>query len=341
MTTLWYWRSANGRQGWCAIFRSINFGAIYLASRILQNHRARWQPFSSSSFLFFTSAPSSPLRRKMFESQAQFKADSNVTAAQAHLRSKFDTVWWWVTDLFWCSNFVMCKSLVHMFLVVIVHSLTCNVYPKRHAVWVSFRRRNDERWASTLVTKIVSCKHRAVSDQSLRKKVAKSRAVESAVEIVNPPRLWDQPRALPVSFIMGKKLLLIGSQVALASVLGYFICLFLPLHKIYWKVGSFMDAVNMTVYALTVHYDWKMTRACKLVRLFVSKKDMCDKDVDGESASEHVAPTGLCKHVVQWWNANDNQGSLRGIQKRLHYGHHAASIHHCQTWSCRALVCSW
>ena len=173
---------------------------------------------------------------------------------------------------------------------------------------MSFRRRNDERWASTLVTKIVSCKHRAVSDQSLRKKVAKSRAVESAVEIVNPPRLWDQPRALPVSFIMGKKLLLIGSQVALASVLGYFICLFLPLHKIYWKVGSFMDAVNMTVYALTVHYDWKMTRACKLVRLFVSKKDMCDKDVDGESASEHVA----LQDSASTWCSGGMQMTIRG-----------------------------
>ena len=88
---------------------------------------------------------------------------------------------------------------------------------------------------------------------------------------------------------MGKKLLLIGSQVALVSVIGYFICLFLPLHKIYWKVASIMDAVNMTIFALTVHYDWKMTNACKLVRLFVSKKDLCDKHVDGESASAHVA----------------------------------------------------
>lgn len=107
---------------------------------------------------------------------------------------------------------------------------------------------------------------------------------------------------------MGKKLLLIGSQVALASVLGYFICLFLPLHKIYWKVGSFMDAVNMTVYALTVHYDWKMTRACKLVRLFVSKKDMCDKDVDGESASEHVA----LQDSASTWCSGGMQMTIRG-----------------------------
>lgn len=92
---------------------------------------------------------------------------------------------------------------------------------------------------------------------------------------------------MPVDLDMGKKLLLIGSGVSLIATVGYSICLFLPLHKVYWKAGGFLDAVTMTIYSMSVHYNWKMTRACKIVRLFTSKKDLCDKDVDGESASSN------------------------------------------------------
>lgn len=92
---------------------------------------------------------------------------------------------------------------------------------------------------------------------------------------------------MPVDLDMGKKLLLIGSGVSLVATVGYSICLFLPLHKVYWKAGGFLDAVTMTIYSMSVHYDWKMTRACKIVRIFTSKKDLCDKDVDGESASSN------------------------------------------------------
>ncbi|CAK9071602.1 unnamed protein product [Durusdinium trenchii] len=87
---------------------------------------------------------------------------------------------------------------------------------------------------------------------------------------------------------MGKKLLIIGSAVGIFATLGYAICLFLPLHKVYWKIGNLFDAVHMNVYSMTVHYDWKWTRACKLVQAFGTKKDLCAKDKDGESASTSV-----------------------------------------------------
>mmetsp|Transcript_18512 Transcript_18512/g.22790 ORF Transcript_18512/g.22790 Transcript_18512/m.22790 type:complete len:334 (-) Transcript_18512:116-1117(-) len=102
---------------------------------------------------------------------------------------------------------------------------------------------------------------------------------------------------------MGKKLLLIGSGVALGATLGYIICLFLPFHKMYWKFVGFMDALHMTIYTTSVHYDWKMLKACKLVRTMTAKKDLCAKDENGESISMPVplqdSSATFCSDAVQ------------------------------------------
>eukprot|EP00439_Symbiodinium_sp_Y106_P046953 s677_g6.t1 len=66
---------------------------------------------------------------------------------------------------------------------------------------------------------------------------------------------------------MGKKVLQAGNLVAVGAVVGYVICLFLPLHKAYYtSLGGLIRVVDVTTYSLTAYYGWHSSAACWFAR---------------------------------------------------------------------------
>ncbi|CAE7228874.1 pol [Symbiodinium sp. CCMP2592] len=66
---------------------------------------------------------------------------------------------------------------------------------------------------------------------------------------------------------MGKKVLQAGNFVGVGAVVGYVICLFLPLHKAYYTtLGGLVRVVDVTTYSLAAYYHWHSSTACWFAR---------------------------------------------------------------------------
>ncbi|CAE7581588.1 unnamed protein product [Symbiodinium natans] len=99
---------------------------------------------------------------------------------------------------------------------------------------------------------------------------------------------------------MGKKVLQAGNMVAIFAVLGYVVCLFLPLHKAYFQsLAGFLRVVDVTTYSMTVYYDWHSRLACWFVRkIRGGANDMCE-DEGSTSVWLQDTQASLCAEGVE------------------------------------------